>query len=46
MNIQKVKEARNKGAVAFSRYCQEKRNIKTICFAFLKVKMQNIIFHE
>ncbi len=36
MNIQKVKEARNKGVVAFSRYCQEKKKYQDYLFCFFE----------
>ena len=36
MNIQKVKEARNKGVVAFSRYCQEKKKYHDYLFCFFE----------
>lgn len=46
MDIQKVKDARNKGVVAFSRYCQEKKKYRDYLFCFLREKMQNTISHE
>lgn len=36
MDIQKVKDARNKGVVAFSRYCQEKRKYRDFLFCFFE----------
>ena len=36
MDIQKVKDARNKGVVAFSRYCQEKKRYKDYLFCFFE----------
>jgi hypothetical protein len=36
MNIQKVKDARQKGVVAFSRYCQEKRRYSNNLFCFFE----------
>lgn len=36
MDIQKVKEARNKGVVAFSRYCQEKKKYRNYLFCFFE----------
>jgi len=36
MDIQKVKEKRNTGVVAYSRYCQEKRKFKTHLFCFFE----------
>ncbi len=36
MDIQKVKDARNKGVVAFSRYCQEKKKYRDYLFCFFE----------
>lgn len=36
MNIQEVKDARNKGVVAFSRYCQEKNKYQDYLFCFFE----------
>lgn len=36
MDIQKVKDARNKGVVAFSRYCQEKKKYQDYLFCFFE----------
>lgn len=36
MDIQKIKDARNKGVVAFSRYCQEKKKYQDYLFCFFE----------
>lgn len=36
MDLQKVKDARNKGVVAFARYCQEKKKYQDYLFCFFE----------
>lgn len=36
MDLQKVKDARNKGVVAFARYCQEKKKYQNYLFCFFE----------